>query len=188
MNVYDFDGTIYHGESSRDFFLYCLKRYPKVWKFVLPTLFYGTGYLFRIVKKTKFKEKFLRFVGAVDNVDMAIEDFWNLNFKKVHKWYLEKKQPTDIIITASPSYLIKPIGKMLGVEKVIGSRVDKQIGIFYGTNCHGEEKVRRFRELYPNAKIEEFYSDMYSDTPLAKIADKAYIVKGEKLKSWKFKK
>ena len=58
MNIYDFDGTIYHGESSTDFFFYCLKRYPKTWKYVLPTMFYGLGYLLRIVKKTKFKSKF----------------------------------------------------------------------------------------------------------------------------------
>ncbi|MBQ8840608.1 MAG: haloacid dehalogenase-like hydrolase [Clostridia bacterium] len=187
MNIYDFDGTIYHGESSTDFFFYCLKRYPKTWKYVLPTMFYGLGYLLRIVKKTKFKSKFLRFAGAVDDIDQAVEDFWKINIKKVHKWYLEKKNPTDIVITASPEYLIKPIGKMLGVERVIGSRVDKHIGIFYGTNYHGEEKVRRLMEIYPDAHVNEFYSDMYSDTPLAMLAERAYIVKGERLKPWKFK-
>ena len=42
--------------------------------------------------------------------------------------------------------------------------------------------------MFPNGKIEEFYSDSYSDTPLAEIAEKAYIVTGEELTDWKFEK
>ena len=28
INVYDFDGTVYRGDSSVDFFLFCLRRFP----------------------------------------------------------------------------------------------------------------------------------------------------------------
>lgn len=184
MNVYDFDGTIYHGETSRDFFFFCLKRYPKVKRYIPRILFYGLAYCLRLIGKTKFKTKFYTFLQGVKNVDYAVERFWMRNKEKIHKWYLEKKQPTDVIISASPEFMLRPIAKILGVERVLGTRIDKHTGYLYSTNCHGEEKVRRFRELYPNAEIEEFYSDMYSDTPLAKLADKAYIVKGEKLKLW----
>ncbi|MBQ7907652.1 MAG: haloacid dehalogenase-like hydrolase [Clostridia bacterium] len=189
MNVYDFDGTIYGGESSCDFFFYCLKRYPgKMWKYLFKAGFYGLGYVLRIVKKIDFKQKFLSFVKELDNVDEACEDFWQINQSKIHKWYMEKKQPTDIIISASPEFLLKPIAKMLGVQRLIASRVVKQSGQFYGPNCHGKEKVRRFRELYPDAHIEEFYSDMKSDRYMAALADKAYMVKGESLKEWDVKK
>jgi phosphoserine phosphatase len=51
-------------------------------------------------------------------------------------------------------------------------------------NCHGEEKVRRYREAFGDAPIDEFYSDSYSDTPLAKLAAKAYLVKGDKRLPW----
>ena len=30
MNVYDFDGTIYNGDSSIDIYFFLLKRYPKL--------------------------------------------------------------------------------------------------------------------------------------------------------------
>ena len=33
-------------------------------------------------------------------------------------------------------------------------------------------------------KIEEFYSDSRADTPLAEIAQKAFLVKGERLENW----
>jgi hypothetical protein len=42
--------------------------------------------------------------------------------------------------------------------------------------------------MYPNAEIDSFYSDMYCDTPLALISKQAFIVKGERLSPWKFKK
>ena len=34
MNVYDFDNTLYKGESSYDFFFFCLKRKPKMIKYI----------------------------------------------------------------------------------------------------------------------------------------------------------
>ncbi|MBQ7745742.1 MAG: polysaccharide biosynthesis protein GtrA, partial [Ruminococcus sp.] len=63
----------------------------------------------------------------------------------------------------------------------------KYTGIYDGVNCHGKEKVRRFYEVFPDRKIEEFYSDSYSDSPLAEIADKAFMVDGEKVTKWVFK-
>ena len=190
MNVYDFDGTIYNGETSRDFFFFCLKRYPKVKRYIPKILFFGLGYLLRILNRTQFKRKFYTFLKAVKNVDYAVERFWKRQVEdgKIFKWYMEKKQPTDVVVSASPEFMLKPIAKTLGFARVMGTRIDKKTGYLYSENCHGEEKVRRFRELYPDATIEEFYSDMYSDTPLAKLAGKAYLVKGETLKPWSEKK
>ena len=94
------------------------------------------------------------------------------------------KQSTDVIISASPEFLLNPICNQLGVS-MLATRVDNKTGLFNGENCHGEEKVRRFYEAYPNGEVDEFYSDLYCDTPLARIAQKAYIVKGEKLTPWK---
>ena len=48
-------------------------------------------------------------------------------------------------------------------------------------NCHGEEKVRRFREVYGDAQIDEFYSDSLHDTPLAKEAKRAFLVKKDEI-------
>ena len=94
------------------------------------------------------------------------------------------KQPTDIIISASPEFLLKPICDKLGVT-MLATKVDNKTGLFDGENCHGQEKVRRLHEIYPGAEIDEFYSDLYCDTPLARLAKKAYIVKGERLTPWK---
>ena len=66
--------------------------------------------------------------------------------------------------------------KKLGVEKMMASKVDKKTGKYNGENCHGQEKVRRFYECYPDGVIENFYSDSVSDAPLAKISKEAFVI------------
>ena len=188
MNVFDFDGTIYDGDSSSHFYFYCLKNYPKTSRLIPRTLLYGIGFGFKIVKKKTFKQKLFSIVSLIDDIDKAVLDFWAAHEKNIHKWYMEMKKPTDVIISASPEFLLEPICKKLGAECMMATRVDKKTGLFHGENCHGKEKVDRFYEQYPNGEIEEFYSDMYCDAPLAELAKKAFIVKGENLSPWNFKK
>ena len=37
MNAYDFDKTIYNGDSTAHFYLFSLRRHPKIW-LLLPSL------------------------------------------------------------------------------------------------------------------------------------------------------
>ena len=65
MNIYDFDETIYDSDSTKDFYFYCLNKYPKIlfsvpmmaWTFFL--------YIFGVKTKTQFKEKMYRFLTAL---------------------------------------------------------------------------------------------------------------------------
>jgi endonuclease III len=41
-------------------------------------------------------------------------------------------------------------------------------------------------EALADAPIEEFYTDSRSDEPMARLAEKAFIVKGEKIKPFRF--
>ncbi len=68
----------------------------------------------------------------------------------------------------------------------MASKVDMHSGKFSGVNCHGKEKVKRFYEAFPDGKIDNFYSDSYSDSPLAEIAEKAFMVDGDKVEGWIF--
>ncbi|MDE6357601.1 MAG: haloacid dehalogenase-like hydrolase, partial [Eubacteriales bacterium] len=90
----------------------------------------------------------------------------------------------DIIISASPEFLLKPICEKLGIKYLIASKVDKKTGKYEGLNCYGAEKVIRLNKEMPNTEIREFYSDSFSDEPLAELADKSYIVLGEELFDW----
>ena len=66
----------------------------------------------------------------------------------------------------------------------MASRVDKTTGKYTGENCYGEEKVKRFYEVFQKEKIDTFYSDSLSDTPLKEISKNAYIVQKEKIIEW----
>lgn len=184
MNAYDFDKTIYDGDSTADFYLFSLRRHKKI-LLLSPSLF-GAFFRFYVLKKgtkTEFKEVMYRFLKYCDT-QKDVADFWEKNEVKIKKFYLAQKCENDVIISASPRFLLEPICRSLGLTHLIASEVDSQSGKYSGINCHGEEKVRRFREQFGDSAIEEFYSDSQSDLPMAKIAQNAFLVKGEKIEKW----
>lgn len=183
MNVYDFDETIYDGDSTRDFFVFCLFKHKKIF-FLLPYIIYNfILYFFKIQNKTNTKEKFYKFLLFCD-IDNDLEEFWIKNSFKIKKFYYEKQKEDDVIISASPEFLLEPIINKLKIKYLYASRVDKFTGKYFGNNCHGQEKVNRFYENFPSGVIDEFYSDSYSDLPLAKISKKSFLVKGNKISKW----
>ena len=44
MRVFDFDGTIYDGESLFDLYLYSARHDPKVFRYIAPVLRYAVKY------------------------------------------------------------------------------------------------------------------------------------------------
>lgn len=186
MNVYDFDNTIYNGDSTIEFYRYCLKKYPKV-RCCIPKQLLGLFfYILNVFSKKRFKESFFSFLEYVPNTKEVVEEFWNTEEGKIFNWYIEKKLDTDVVISASPEFLVRPIAKKLGVLNVIATEVDEKSGRFCSENCYGEEKLRRLKEnkIFAEEIVEEFYSDTYSDKPLADIAVSSYLVVKGKIEAW----
>lgn len=181
MNVYDFDKTIYEGDSTRDFYRYCIRKNKKVLLALPRTAVCGAAYLAGRCDKTAFKEVFFEFLRYLEDPHAMVESFWKIHAPKIKAFYLRQKRPDDVIISASPEFLLQPVCR--GVT-LIGSRVDAKTGVFSGKNCYGPEKVLRLMERFPGAAVEEFYSDSLSDAPLAALAEKACFVQGEKLIPW----
>ena len=182
MNVYDFDKTIFRGDSTARFYIFCLKRNPKIWKRVPRLAFEALTVLPR--RKQLFKQHMFGFLKDLDDPEKAVTEFWDANQKYMKQWYLSQKQSDDLIISASPEFLIRPIMKRLGVSNVLASPVDIYTGLYGGRNCHGEEKLNRYRIYARGQQIDRFYSDSKADQPLAGIAKEAFLVKGEKLLPW----
>lgn len=184
MNTYDFDKTVFYPDSSFCFYRYCLKKYPLAVLRTLP----GTAVGFAAYLKDKsdakpLKQKLFSFLRYIPDIDKTVANFWSENYFRMEEWYIKQKKPDDIIISASPEFLLKPVADKLGV-RLIGTPMDKNTGKINGANCHDREKVRRFYEEYPGAVTECFYSDSLSDTPMAEIAEKAYIVDRGKFTPW----
>ena len=186
MNVYDFDKTIYDGDSTMDFYLFCVKRHKGIFRYAFPLVKGAVRYyVLNIGTKTIMKENMYRFLTKID-AGKDIEDFWEQNKSKIKNWYKKQQKSDDLVISASPYFLLKPICDYLGIKHLIASRVDVNTGKYTGENCHGDEKVKMFREQYGD-KIDEFYSDSYNDEPLARMSEKAFMVKGDTITEWKFK-
>jgi len=184
MNVYDFDKTIYDGDSTVDFYFFCLRHYPGVYRYLPTLLWYGAGYVLGLVRKTNFKEHFYRFLRGIPDIDVALEQFWDVHMKKIIPYYLTVQKADDLVISASPEFLVIPGCRRLGISDVMASRVNQKTGLYTGENCHGTEKVRRYREKYGEEPIQKFYSDSLSDTPLAELAEESYLVSGHELILW----
>jgi phosphoserine phosphatase len=183
MNVYDFDHTIYDGDSSVDFFLFVLGKKPYLIAMVPIQILGVIQYLFGIVSKEKMKEAFFIFLRFIPAQAMAVR-FWEKNRRKIKSWYLRQKQDSDVIISASPDFLLEPVVcGFLGVS-LIASRIDMRTGKYTGKNCYGVEKPARFSALYPESNIRNFYSDSYTDIPLARQAECAFLVCKDTIVKW----
>lgn len=186
MNVYDFDKTIFDGDCSMDFYFFNLRRHPAV-LLALPIQVYGAFlYAIKRIEKTEFKQMNYRYFQYLKDIDADIKKFWEKNFHRIKPWYLDQKREDDVIISASPEFLLRPVTDRLNVF-LIGSIVDKVTGEYDGMNCYHEEKVFRFREHFSLADMDAFYSDSYSDQPMAEHAKKAFMVKGDLISPWEFK-
>ena len=108
INAYDFDETIYDGDSTRDFYFFCLKRHLQILLLLPYQAFWFLLFVLGIIRKTFFKERFYVFFRSVRDIDSEIKIFWDTHEKKIKKWYLEQKKDTDIIISASPEFLLAP--------------------------------------------------------------------------------
>ncbi len=179
MNVYDFDKTIYNGDSTVHFYFYSIRRHPRILLRLPALLWYAVLYMLQVYTKTQFKEKFYRFLKDIKNIDEAVASFWETHEKNIKSFH----KKGGLVISASPEFLLMPICKKLGMA-LIASRVDRFTGKYTGENCWGKEKVSRFKEIYGDAEIEEFYSDSLSDSPLASLAKMAFIVQKEKIMPW----
>lgn len=186
INLYDFDKTIYDGDSSVDFFFYSLKKHPKIIRrFPKMFIYFLKHYVFKSINKTEMKEVIFSYLQDLKDVDSYLVDFWNKHYKKLKKFYMDKDHSNDIIISASPEFLLESMKEYLGVLDLMATPVDKKTGKFNGLNCHDVEKVSRLNKKYKNYHVLESYSDSLSDTPILELADNAYIVKGNKLKNFR---
>ncbi len=85
-----------------------------------------------------------------------------------------------VIVSASVRDWIEPWARQQGIGRVIATELERKRGILtgklLGTNCHGPEKARRFREVFPDAaKVEVYaYGDGESDRELFALADHVY--------------
>ncbi len=194
--IYDFDGTLYDGDSFIDFFVFSLKKNP----FYLFKLLFLPVYIilwkFKVIDDKKLKEQFLCYLKSLNLAerDELVKRFWEKSRNKIFNWVNEEIHKdfetgaTLICISASPDFLLHGIVSELKFDTLIASDFYDVQGMLHkmkSSNCKGDEKVSRLNawkeENKVNLIVKKMVSDSFVDMPLFKIAEKCYFVKNKKV-------
>ena len=132
-NVYDFDNTIYRGDSSVDFFRHCAAKFPRAYLCAVAAAPWFAAMLLGLADKTRVKQRFYRYLRHVPDVREEVERFWLTHDKNLKDWYFAQKREDDLIISASPEFLLEPLMNRLGLA-LIASRVVPETGVYEGLN------------------------------------------------------
>ena len=186
MNVFDFDETIFDGDTAFEFITEFVRKNPSLMK-LAPDI---------ITVVRDYKNLTFRFEDLVDkyggvisdlivsqNVDarQIAKDFWDKREHRIKPFYFEIQKEDDLIITASPKFQMDEICKRLGIKHYLASEFNLRTGEF-GRPCFRERKIEFFREAYPDGVIDDFYTDSLNDEFLFPYAKRVFFVKGHKIK------
>ena len=184
MNVYDFDDTILYGDTERYFIPWAFKNYPHLQSYYSEYIFYLTIQDMGLITRDDSRPHMYAFLNALENIDEIVEKFWDEHEKFIKKWYFDLQRKDDVIISASPEFLLVPICKRLGINHLIASFMDKKTGKLTDKFNYADRKVFRFRQVFGDQTPECFYSDSESDRFMARISAKAVKVIGDELLDW----
>lgn len=180
IDVYDFDGTIYDGDSTVDFTLYCLRRHPGAIAALPRVLAAAVRVAMKKGTLTQFKTVLFGEMAKRFSLTQEAERFWQeeTTRKKLGAWFESTPRDIPIVIaSASPEFELRHAAKLLGGYTLIGTRCDEATGALTGKNCKGEEKLRRIREAIGEFTVRAMYTDdAKADAPLLEAAQEQYIV------------
>lgn len=184
MNVYDFDNTIYNGESAIDFFVYFLKRDPKLLLYVPKVVRALARYKMRRISIDEALSEYGTLVEeycrSIENLDEHIRIFWDKNIRKIKPFYYGIRNDDDVILSAGFDVVLAEMGRRMNIKNIVATETDREN--FRIVNfCFRENKVKAFKKHYPDAVIENFYTDSLNDQPIIDLAENAYLVKGNKI-------
>ena len=185
MKAFDFDNTIYRGESSLDFSLYMIRTHKKILLYLPVIMANAIRYKLCLVDKEKLGAEINKYMKLIirdkREIRRLVKTFWQTHADRMDTDMLRRIGPDDLIITAGPDFLLDGIRDRLGTQNIISSEVDlDRIEILHFN--FKDNKVSRLRELYGNTRIDAFYTDSYNDRALMEISDKVFLVKKGKIK------
>lgn len=185
MNAYDFDNTIYDGESMYDFFFLCLSKDIRLFRYIPEVIYrliqYKLNHL-QIEYLVRTAEKVIASFLKRNKISLEAltDEFWQKNHHKLKSSFLAKLKQDDLIISGAPRFIIEAVQKELNTKHIICTEINPTT---YRIEflCLKDNKVKAFLEQYPHTKINQFYTDSLADVPMMKYAKETYLVKGNKI-------
>lgn len=189
MNVFDFDETIYDGESSVQFILRYMREDPAILRFIPALIKVMARYYRGEIRAEDFLRVYaptLRRYFETHTVDFAplVREFWNKHEHNIKPFYRRIQRSDDVIITASPYFMMNDICARLGIKHLIATDFDTTTGEVHSA-CYREDKVRLFRAAFSDGEIDDFYTDSINDEFLFPLAKRVFMVKGNEIKQIK---
>lgn len=185
IDVYDFDGTIYDGDSTFDFVLFCLRRHPSVALSLPAIAAAGVRLAVKNIGLTEFKSILFGQMTKRFSLTEEAKRFWQdeKTKAKLGAWFYDRPRDLPIVIaSASPEFELRYAADILGVSNLIGTRCDDATGKLIGKNCKGAEKISRIREFMGEYTVRAMYTDdTKADGPLLAIAEEKYKLTHGKL-------
>ena len=179
IDIYDFDGTIYNGDSTVDYLLFCISKHPSLILLIFPIIVYAIRLMFTR-DLTVFKSQlFSAFAKRVDLETMG-RLFWEQpgTRKKINEYIYHRKKDLPVVIaSASPDFQLRWAGTFLGIDQVICTTCDPKTGKLIGKNCKSSEKIRKIENAYGPFSVRAMYTDNpKADGPLLELAEEKYLV------------
>lgn len=190
--VFDFDGTITNKDTLFDFvkfsfgysklFLGLMAIFPILAAFKLKTISneaFKQEMLYHFFVQKKYKD----FLKKCDLYKDRVNEILRQDAIDKIKWHQSEGHQV-IIMSESIADWIIPWAKSVGIEEVYGttlevSEEDTITGRLGSRNCDGEEKVKRFLEIYPERGEYTLYvyGDSRGDREMLELADHSYYRK-----------
>lgn len=188
---FDFDGTLTSSDSFGLFAIHSVGRY-KYYLSLFKAIPAILGWKLHMISNSKAKERVFTYLYKgksrqwFENQGASFIPVIDRNLRKEGIRILEKhKNDSDeiCIVTASMLPWVKPWAERHGITRVIATETEYDstgnlTGRFSTPNCHGNEKVRRVKEAYPDLKLYRSfaYGDSKSDIPLINSVDHGRII------------
>ncbi|MDO4492507.1 MAG: HAD family hydrolase [Clostridia bacterium] len=179
MNVYDFDETLFYGDSEDRFFQFIFRK--KGYFFCKLNYKWNEFKLRRgWATKTETREAeyapVLKRIAETEDFDKLLEAYWDEVEQYMMPWYDGVKKPDDIIASGTPRFIMEPIVRRLGLKNLVATEMDRVTGKCTGKFAVAEAKLVNFELQYDCKDIDNFYSDAYSDHFIADKAKKAWLI------------
>ena len=202
LAIFDLDNTLLDGDSDYNWGLYLVKkgyldegeykeqnqRFFEEYQAGKLDIFAFAEFQFQFLKNNT--RKFLNDVLS-DYINEIIKP---MILKKAVDLVNQHKEAGDrlLIITATNSFITKPIGELFGIDELIGTEPEENEGEFtgkvYGTPSFKEGKVKRLFDWLgeKNLKLADFektffYSDSHNDLALLEVVTNPVVVNGDKI-------
>jgi HAD superfamily hydrolase (TIGR01490 family) len=202
LAIFDLDNTLLDGDSDYNWGLYLVKKgyldegeykeqnqkFFEEYQVGKLDIFAFAEFQFRFLKNNT--RKFLNDVRS-DYINEIIKP---MILKKAIDLVNQHKEAGDrlLIITATNSFITKPIGELFGIDELIGTDPEENEGEFTGkvkgTPSFKEGKVTRLFDWLDekNLKLADFektffYSDSHNDLALLEVVTYPVVVNGDKI-------